>query len=728
MTVRHRQPKPTFLWQGLLILLPVAVLVGFSLFALRRDRLLAEKEAQQAAAISAQQLQRAVSDAMAAELEAYREASLHFENLRNARLELMHYAQGSEAPKAELASLQGWQTRHPEFDLTLWPECHSEIVPSESPALAQGTKPPWAAGLPQPPAWLRDLKPEQARLLAQIEASQDVQDCARKLKQLYDLRAGDAWLNAQLHWLELETRAMSPAQAFERWQKADVAFSGAATSAGLPIGQVACLRELRRFEDRSGFPEAGKQWIAHAALNSPSLLTPLLITEVRRVAAANQVEFVKALEGRWRSDELTRSIREALLAEAGLDATTNLWRWVAVENEGTWLVTQRRAGTLTTTVANVEQGGDVFHLQIFPAGLVVKAIQNAATRSGIWLPPYAAVRFEFGGYSVGLGGALHPDFMKLAWPLLAEANEGLVRMSAPVLEYPLAVQLYLAQPEQLLAQHRQRTLLTGALLLGVAFVAALGLAAAWRSFQKQLRLNEMKSNFVSSVSHELRAPIASVRLLAESLERGKISEPQKQNEYFRFIGQECRRLSALIENVLDFSRIEQGRKQYEFEPTDLSALVEQTVKLMQPYAEERGALLKCEVRSAKCEIDVDGRAIQQALVNLIDNAIKHSPKDSSVTVKLESDALNSQPSTLNLSVSDSGPGIPASEHEKIFERFYRLGSELRRETQGVGIGLSIVKHVVEAHGGRVRVESEVGKGSSFTIELPGTNSTTDKHR
>jgi signal transduction histidine kinase len=301
------------------------------------------------------------------------------------------------------------------------------------------------------------------------------------------------------------------------------------------------------------------------------------------------------------------------------------------------------------------------------------------------------------------------------------------------------LQIHLANRRLLYARQRQRQVVFGSLIALSAMSALIGFVAALRSFRRQQQLNEMKSNFVSSVSHELRAPIASVRLMAENLAGEKISEPRKQKEYFGFIVQECQRLSSLIENVLDFSRIEQGRKQYEFEPTNLTALVRTTVKLMESYAAEKGTILKLETLNTQhstfnIELNVDGKAIQQALVNLIDNAIKHSPKGETVNVGLEARSAqcelrdsqgaglaqtwNLQPVTCNLSVEDHGPGIPPEEREKIFERFYRLGSELRRETQGVGIGLSIVKHIVEAHGGRVTICSVVGEGSRFTIELP----------
>jgi signal transduction histidine kinase len=159
-----------------------------------------------------------------------------------------------------------------------------------------------------------------------------------------------------------------------------------------------------------------------------------------------------------------------------------------------------------------------------------------------------------------------------------------VRLAQEFIPHPelgeLELSVYLDDPALLFARQRTRTLWFGS-LIGVASCAALvGLVTTWRAFDRQQRLADLQSRFVSSVSHELRAPIASIRLLADGLESGRISTPDKQAEYFGLIGQEARRLTALIENVLDFSRIDQGRKHYEFEPTDIIALVRQTVRLM----------------------------------------------------------------------------------------------------------------------------------------------------
>ena len=288
--------------------------------------------------------------------------------------------------------------------------------------------------------------------------------------------------------------------------------------------------------------------------------------------------------------------------------------------------------------------------------------------------------------------------------------------AADPLRQMLKVNIHLSSPAALYKRQTMRTFWFGGLILISTLAALTGLAGAYRSFRQQTRLSKMKTNFVSSVSHELRAPVASMRLMAEALDRGKISDAPKQKEYFRFIVQECRRLSSLVENILDFSRIEQGRKEYEFEPTDLQALAEQTVKLMEPYAAERQVKVQISHSSLSTphsSLSLDGLALQQALINLIDNAIKHSPANATITIGMESHAT-----TVHLWVEDHGPGIPLEEHEKIFQRFYRLGSELRRETQGIGIGLAIVKHIVTAHQGRVLVKSAPGQGSRFTIELP----------
>lgn len=252
-------------------------------------------------------------------------------------------------------------------------------------------------------------------------------------------------------------------------------------------------------------------------------------------------------------------------------------------------------------------------------------------------------------------------------------------------------------------------------LLVLVPAAAFSLAGLWalhRLLARERRLNELKSHFVASVSHELRAPVGSIRLMADALDAGKVA-PGTATEFHRLISRESARLSTLIENVLDFARIEQDRKVWRMESTDIRALLLDTVRVMEPLAEGRSIRLEATPGDFDREPSVDSGAIQQALVNLLDNAIKFSPSGSGVTAGLSHDAVS-----WSLWVRDEGPGIPAAEHAHVFERFYRSGNELRRETQGTGIGLSLVKAIAEAHGGKVELDSAPGHGSTFTLRFP----------
>ncbi len=319
----------------------------------------------------------------------------------------------------------------------------------------------------------------------------------------------------------------------------------------------------------------------------------------------------------------------------------------------------------------------------------------------------------------------------------------------------LAVAVALLEPAALYARQSQRVFWFGLLLGTAILVAMVGLVSTWKTFRQQQRLYQMQSDFVSSVTHELHAPIGAVRLMAENFARGKVREPNEQQQFFQYMVQECGRLSAMIENVLNLARIEQGRQEYEFAPTDIVRLVEDTLKLIQPNAVEAKVLLNLDLDPTQFSnlgegIILDGRAMQQVLVNLLDNALKHSPDGSTVCVGMQlcagnagalaspcgrleacpttltssgaasGDAHTSSFTFLHLWVADQGPGIPPAERLKIFERFYRRGTELRRETPGIGIGLNIVKHIVEAHRGKVWVESAPGHGSRFVLELPLT--------
>ena len=260
----------------------------------------------------------------------------------------------------------------------------------------------------------------------------------------------------------------------------------------------------------------------------------------------------------------------------------------------------------------------------------------------------------------------------------------------------------------------RRWVLQSLLILGVLSVLLVGgLVLTYRSVNKEVALARLKSDFVSNVSHELRTPLALIRLYAETLELGRLKTEEKKEEYYRIIRKESERLTALINNILDFSRIEAGRKEYEFRETDMAELVRDTLDVYRYQIEQRGFTLEQSIDSSIPVVRVDREAIARALVNLVNNALKYSADEKFLGVR-----LYRANGTVKLEVIDHGIGIPRREQSKIFEKFYRTGDPLVHNTKGSGLGLSLVRHITHAHGGEVEVESIPGKGSKFTLSLP----------
>ena len=259
---------------------------------------------------------------------------------------------------------------------------------------------------------------------------------------------------------------------------------------------------------------------------------------------------------------------------------------------------------------------------------------------------------------------------------------------------------------------RQVAILTGAFSVLLVVIVA-GIVATWRLVRRETEMARLKSDFVANVSHDLKTPLSVIRMFGETLEMGRVTDEAKRQEYFRVITRESERLSRLIDNVLDFSRIEGGRRRYDLAPTAVEPLIRETLEAFDYPLAQQAFKVEVNVAADLPEVVLDADAVGQALANLIDNAIKYSGEDRWLSV----DARVAD-GHLALSVADRGLGVPTAEQAKIFEKFYRAGRSETQGRRGSGVGLALVRHVAEAHGGRVTVASRPGEGSRFTLCIP----------
>lgn len=258
----------------------------------------------------------------------------------------------------------------------------------------------------------------------------------------------------------------------------------------------------------------------------------------------------------------------------------------------------------------------------------------------------------------------------------------------------------------------QRYFYFGALLVvvGVTFFAAY---LFWRDVRREVRLAEMRSRFVSSVSHELKTPLTSIRMFAETLRSGRTSDRDTRDEYLDTIVGESERLTRLLDNVLDFSKIERGQKVYGFQRASLPEVMRAAAAAVEYSLAQKGFRLHVDIDEDLPAIRVDPDAVEQVILNLLTNAMKYSGDERDIYLRLEG-----RDGEAVIEVADHGVGIPHEEQSLIFEEFYRASTPENQRIPGTGLGLTLAAHVAEAHGGRVSVISSPGQGSTFSLHLP----------
>lgn len=253
----------------------------------------------------------------------------------------------------------------------------------------------------------------------------------------------------------------------------------------------------------------------------------------------------------------------------------------------------------------------------------------------------------------------------------------------------------------------------GGLILALVATTVGGTVATVAVVAREARVARLQTDFVNKVSHDLRTPLTSIRMFVETLQLGRLQDPERQREALSIIAEETARLSGLINRLLDWARMESGRRTYRFERQPVEPILDAALQAFEPQRLSHPVEVRREVEPGLPEVMADREALAGALLDLLNNAHKYTGPLKVITVG----AVRAGPTVL-VTVKDNGPGISQPDQKRIFDKFYRARDPLERTIEGSGLGLAMVKHIVLAHGGRIGVASEVGHGATFTVVLP----------
>jgi two-component system phosphate regulon sensor histidine kinase PhoR len=257
-----------------------------------------------------------------------------------------------------------------------------------------------------------------------------------------------------------------------------------------------------------------------------------------------------------------------------------------------------------------------------------------------------------------------------------------------------------------------RDYLFGGLIIALVATTIAGSAATLAVLYREAQVSRLQTDFVNKVSHDLRTPLTSIRMFVETLQLGRIQDPARHSEALEIIAEETARLSTLINRLLDWARMESGKRSYEVRRVKLVPIIDGALHAFEPQRLTADAEVTRELEPDLPDVWADPLAMTEALLNLLNNAHKYTGPVKKIRVT----AARSGP-IVQIRVSDNGPGIAPRDQKRIFDKFYRARDPLSRTIEGTGLGLAMVKHIVAGHGGQVSVQSEVGKGATFTVAL-----------